>query len=260
MPEAVDGHEQGRGKSGEAIGSGRSGGRDSGYGARAGSSAKDKPVDDSRRGVAPADVPGDEREAISTGGHDEARMGRVAGWRDAARRTAKRLTGDRNAPTSHHGGHDQDRWQEASRAHDGGTYLEEAPQRPRGRPYSRSLQMHVDWPRASAFGSGLALGALIGAGIALLTAPESGSRTRRKIVDAGRRAGGRAADAWDGLGDELRVVRAKTRRDVKRGLRGSRRDVAAALSDLDQRALDGLRSLRELRRSGAKGHGRDGRD
>lgn len=184
-------------------------------------------------------------------------MDRVAGWRDAARRTARRLTGDRPALAGHDSDHGQDG---AATAHDGGAYLEEAPRRPRGRPYSRSFELNVDWARASIFGSGLALGALIGAGVALLTAPESGSRTRQKIADAGRRAGGRAADAWDGLGDELRVVRAKTRRDVKRGVRGGRRDIADALSDLDQRALDGLRNLRDRRRSRAKEHGGDARD
>lgn len=54
------------------------------------------------------------------------------------------------------------------------------------------------------FVSGLLLGAAIGAGIALLTAPQSGRRTRRKI----RRAAGDirlgAEDRWDELADEVK--------------------------------------------------------
>lgn len=46
------------------------------------------------------------------------------------------------------------------------------------------------------FISGLALGAIIGAGVALLSAPESGKRTRRKI----RRAAG---DIRDTAGERL---------------------------------------------------------
>lgn len=256
MPEAVDRHEPGSGNSGGAM----DGSKDSGRRADGGVNKKGNPLADSGGGEGLADVASGRRAEVPASGHDEAPLDRVGGWRDAARRAARRLTAARPALADDPGTHRQDRLQDGSTAHDGGTYLEQAPRRPRGRPYSRSLELDVDWARASVFGSGLALGALIGAGVALLTAPESGSRTRRKIADVGRRAGGRAADAWDGLGDELRVVRAKTRRDVKRGLRGSRRDVAAALSDLDQRALDGLRTLRDLRRSRAKGHGQDSRD
>lgn len=55
------------------------------------------------------------------------------------------------------------------------------------------------------FLSGLLLGAAVGASIALLTAPSSGRRTRRKI----RRAAGDlrlgAEDRWDDLADEVRA-------------------------------------------------------
>lgn len=55
------------------------------------------------------------------------------------------------------------------------------------------------------FVSGLLLGAAIGAGVALLTAPRSGKRTRRKI----RRAAGDirlgAEDRWDELADEVKA-------------------------------------------------------
>lgn len=54
------------------------------------------------------------------------------------------------------------------------------------------------------FVSGLLLGAAIGAGIAMLTAPQSGQRTRKKI----RRAAGdikvEAGDRWDDLADDVK--------------------------------------------------------
>ncbi len=61
-----------------------------------------------------------------------------------------------------------------------------------------------DETRVFSFFSGLALGAVIGAGIALLTAPHSGRRTRRQI----RRAAGdlkvSATDRWDELAQDVK--------------------------------------------------------
>jgi len=54
------------------------------------------------------------------------------------------------------------------------------------------------------FVSGLVLGAVLGAGIALLSAPESGRRTRRRL----RRVAGdireNATDRWDELADDVK--------------------------------------------------------
>jgi len=54
------------------------------------------------------------------------------------------------------------------------------------------------------FVSGLVLGVFLGAGIALLTAPESGRRTRRRL----RRAAGdireNATDRWEELADDVK--------------------------------------------------------
>lgn len=73
--------------------------------------------------------------------------------------------------------------------------------------------------RAFNFVSGLLLGAAIGAGIALMTAPQSGRRTRRKL----RRAAGDlrigAEDRWDDLADEVRDR-------VDEAIAGSRRKLA----------------------------------
>ena len=58
--------------------------------------------------------------------------------------------------------------------------------------------------RVGALLVGLALGAVIGAGVALLTAPQDGQKTRRKI----RRTAGRirldAGDRWDDFADDVK--------------------------------------------------------
>lgn len=77
--------------------------------------------------------------------------------------------------------------------------------RPRGRPYKNV----PDTKSAGMLGVGMIIGAVLGAGIALLVAPEAGWETRRRL---GRRArtltGGDGA--WTKLGRELRrAARAK---------------------------------------------------
>jgi gas vesicle protein len=54
------------------------------------------------------------------------------------------------------------------------------------------------------FISGLALGTIIGAGIAILVAPESGRRTRRRIQRAAGDLRETATDRWDELSDDVR--------------------------------------------------------
>lgn len=66
------------------------------------------------------------------------------------------------------------------------------------------------------FAAGVALGVALGAGAALLLAPQSGSETRHAIARRGRRLGHRSRDAWDDLRDELR-------RAARRGIRTLRR-------------------------------------
>lgn len=55
------------------------------------------------------------------------------------------------------------------------------------------------------FISGLVLGAVIGAGVALLSAPESGRRTRRRITRAAGDVKETASDRWDDLSDDVKV-------------------------------------------------------
>lgn len=66
------------------------------------------------------------------------------------------------------------------------------------------------------FAAGLALGLTIGAGAALLFAPQSGSDTRRSIVRRGRRLGRRGHDAWDDLRDELSHAARRGRQAFRR--------------------------------------------
>jgi len=85
-------------------------------------------------------------------------------------------------------------------------------ERPRGKSYRRS----VDWEHVGILGAGLLVGALIGAGAALLLAPQSGEETRLAIGRKARHARYRARDAWDGLAQELAAVARRGRRRARR--------------------------------------------
>ena len=54
------------------------------------------------------------------------------------------------------------------------------------------------------FVSGLLLGVAIGAGVALLLAPQSGRRTRRALVRSVEDLSDSATERWDDVTDELR--------------------------------------------------------
>lgn len=97
----------------------------------------------------------------------------------------------------------------------------------------------ADWGRVGAFGLGLTVGALVGAGAALLLAPATGFETRTRLVRRARGASGQIADRWDELAD-----------DVERRARTSRRQIRRALTEARWRAEDALetRRARALRR------------
>ena len=101
-------------------------------------------------------------------------------------------------------------------------------------------------------GSGLrwfVLGAAIGAGLGLLFAPQSGDRTRRDLVQRGRRLRAQAEDKFDDLTDELQV-RGKKIKDaaaefadevvdeVKDGKRKLERTAVTAREELERRLAD----------------------
>ncbi|GJG85102.1 hypothetical protein tb265_02830 [Gemmatimonadetes bacterium T265] len=80
----------------------------------------------------------------------------------------------------------------------------------------------TDWGQVGVFGAGIAIGALIGAGAALLLAPATGYETRTRLARRARQAGGRAADRWDDVSDDLRHKAQHGARRVKRAATASR--------------------------------------
>lgn len=92
----------------------------------------------------------------------------------------------------------------------------------------------IDWQQVAIFGIGLALGLAVGAGAALLFAPQSGSDTRRSIARAGRGVSRRTHDAWDDLRDELRRATRRGTRKISHSIEDRRQ--AAKLRRARRRA------------------------
>jgi len=91
----------------------------------------------------------------------------------------------------------------------------------RAEPRSRrpgADESELDWKQIAIFAAGVAVGLAVGAGVALLTAPQSGRATRREIAKRGRRVRRRSADAWDDLRHELRAAARRGRRSLARSL------------------------------------------
>jgi gas vesicle protein len=61
--------------------------------------------------------------------------------------------------------------------------------------------------RAGTFLAGLAIGALVGAGVALLFAPQSGEKTRHAVARRARRLARRARARYDDVKDKARRAR-----------------------------------------------------
>lgn len=79
----------------------------------------------------------------------------------------------------------------------------------------------VNGPQGGAGSSvamGFVLGAVIGAGVALLLAPRTGKETRQRLADAGRRWGGAARSKLDQARDTAKDLK----RDVKSALDAGR--------------------------------------
>ncbi len=96
------------------------------------------------------------------------------------------------------------------------------------RPASPRAEPTTDWHQLAIFGAGLALGIAVGAGVALLTAPQAGDESRADITRYARRAsrmlGRRSRSAWLDLQDELHGASDSLRR--RRARRAQRKSLA----------------------------------
>ena len=97
------------------------------------------------------------------------------------------------------------------------------------RPKGSSYREHPDWGQVTLFAAGVAMGALLGAGAALLIAPQSGTETRLALKRGARKARVRAEDRWDDFGRELRSATRRSRRNVLRKIAESRWRAADAV-------------------------------
>jgi hypothetical protein len=95
-----------------------------------------------------------------------------------------------------------------------------------GAPPSRGgapADEELDWQHIGLFAAGALIGAVVGAGAALLFAPRSGEETRQRLARRGRRLREHTSDAWEDLRDELRhAARRGKRKLARRWRRGSR--------------------------------------
>ena len=82
----------------------------------------------------------------------------------------------------------------------------------------------LDWQHIALFTAGAVLGAALGAGAALLFAPQSGARTRHNIARRGRHLRTRTADAWEDLRHELRYAARRGRKKLAARMNGASRD------------------------------------
>jgi gas vesicle protein len=82
-----------------------------------------------------------------------------------------------------------------------------------GQSYSTDMQ----WRQAAIFGAGIAIGAMIGAGAALLFAPQSGEETREILGERARDVRGRIGDRFDDVRGDLNWYLRRGRRKFRRG-------------------------------------------
>jgi hypothetical protein len=91
-----------------------------------------------------------------------------------------------------------------------------------GRPVNGDDEEEIDWERVAVFGTGIGLGAVLGAGIALLFAPSSGEEIRAAIARRGVRLAHQGRDVWDDLRDELEWAARRGKRRVGRRVQRAR--------------------------------------
>jgi len=74
-------------------------------------------------------------------------------------------------------------------------------------PEEEERAMSHEGRRARTFLAGLAIGALVGAGIALLFAPQSGEETRRQVSRKAKHLAREARDRYDEMREKVRRAR-----------------------------------------------------
>ncbi len=80
------------------------------------------------------------------------------------------------------------------------------------------------------------MGALLGAGAALLLAPQSGERTRREIANRARSLRNDAEERWDGLKDEIETRGARIKERVSEWADDVREEVEEGKVALERKA------------------------
>jgi hypothetical protein len=98
----------------------------------------------------------------------------------------------------------------------------------KSRPPARRAPSQTDDHRPTlVFAAGIVVGLAVGAGVALLLAPQAGADTRRTLGRQTRRIGQRGHDAWDDLRDEFRRALRQRRRARQRDREQSERVLVA---------------------------------
>jgi len=82
---------------------------------------------------------------------------------------------------------------------------------PQPKPDGLPHETVPDWNNIGLFTAGIAVGAMLGATVALLLAPASGDRTRHSIA---RRFRGEGDDIWDDLAEELELAAAESEEEA----------------------------------------------
>lgn len=76
--------------------------------------------------------------------------------------------------------------------------------------------------------NGFIMGAIVGAGIALLLAPAAGEETRRRLMEGGRKLGGDASDGLNHVKDQVKEKVQELRGHVAEGVSVAKQEVRAA--------------------------------
>jgi hypothetical protein len=84
----------------------------------------------------------------------------------------------------------------------------------------RPLKTVPDWNNIGLFSAGIALGAILGATVALLWAPASGDQTRQRIGRRVRRMRG-DDDMWDELAEELELAATESEEEAEEDQRNA---------------------------------------